>query len=428
MKKKLYDVLIVGAGMSGLSAALVAKEQGLSYKVIDARNRIGGRVYSQKLRSGLVIERGGEWIGKSHKELLTFCRKYNIPLEKHQYKDARYFFNTGKEFKGFEALLTNFETYAKGLRPASIPVNEDWYSFLRERFTEEEMEVIASVYESDYGVHMRYIGARDGHTEFMGGGDTGHLDYHVKGGNIKIIQTLVREIGRKHIKLETEVRAVHDAGDMVVVETSKGSFYAKKVILTIALPEYREVSVRPALKEKKDVARSITYGNITKAFLSFKGHVPFRKQDFSMLSDTDIPYVFLATQGQSEKRFALCIYAVGPLAKKVHRLRHDVLERKLKAILPKDTFDVDRMELEEIVVQNWGTDRYTKGAYCHYGPGKHDEVRKAFGVPHGNIYFAGAYLGNFSGYMNGAFQSGRDTMRLIVKEQKRSRRTESIRS
>lgn len=187
------------------------------------------------------------------------------------------------------------------------------------------------------------------------------------------------------------------------------------MLLTIALPEYKEIEVRPALKEKKAVARSVTYGNITKAFLSFKGHVPLKKQNFSMFTETDIPHVFLASQGQSEKRFALCIYAIGPLAKKVHRMRHDVLEKKLRKVLPSDTFPLDTMTLEEVVVQNWGTDKYTKGAYCHFGPGKHERVKESFGKPHGNIYFAGAYLGELSGYMNGAFQSGRDTMRQIVR-------------
>jgi monoamine oxidase len=415
MKKKIYDVVIVGAGMSGLSAAYEAKQKGLSYIVLDARDRLGGRVYSHKLKSGLVIERGGEWLGKTHKELLAFCKKHAIKLEPHRYKHSRYFLKDGTEFASFEDLLGEFEAYVKNLKLQSIPVDEDWYSFLKDKYSEQEMKMIASVYGTDYGTHMRYVGARDAFTELVQGGDTDHLDYHVVGGNLRIIETMVKEVQKKNVKLSTEVKTINDHGDDVEVTTTKGVFYGKKVLLTVALPEIKELEIKPALKEKKDIARSVRYGDITKAFVSFKGNLSLKKQGFSMLTETDMPYVFLATQGQSEKRFALCVYAIGPLAKKVHHMRHDVLAKKLKAVLPRDTFNVEALELEEVVVQNWGTDRYTKGAYCYYGPGKHERVRAAFGEPHGNLHFAGAYLGHMSGYMNGAFQSGRDTMREIAK-------------
>jgi monoamine oxidase len=419
MKKKVYDVIIVGAGVAGLSAGLIAKEKGLIYKILDARDRIGGRVYSHKLKNGLVIERGGEWLGKTHKEILGFCKKYGVELEPHRYKNARYFTKEGDEFASFRELLGEFEEKVEKLRVEDIPTKVDWYDFWQEKFSEAEMRVIANVYGSDYGTHMRYVAARNAFTELTLGGNNDHLDYHVKGGNTKMIDAMAKVVGRKNIDLETEVSEIHEVGGEVVLDTKKGQYIGKHVLLTVALPEFKELVIKPSLKEKKDVARSVRYGDITKAFLSFKGNLPLKKQGFSMHTETDLPYIYVATQGQSENKFALCVYAVGALARKVHKMKPETLAKKVLAVLPPDTFPVSEMKLEEVVVQNWGTDKYTKGAYCHYGPGKLAEVKKAFGSPHGNIYFAGAYLGEFSGYMNGAFQSGRDAMQQIVKESKK---------
>jgi monoamine oxidase len=416
MKKKVYDVVIIGAGVAGLSAALVAKEKGLTYKILDARNRIGGRVYSHKLKNGLVVERGGEWLGKTHTEILGFCKKYGVQLEPHRYKNPRYFTKEGDEFASFREVLAEFEERVEKLHIEDIPAEIDWYDFWQEKFSEEEMRVIANVYGSDYGTHMRYVAARNAFTELTLGGNNDHLDYHVKGGNTKMIEAMVKVIGRKSIDLETEVTAVHETPGEVRIDTRTEIYHGKKVLLTVALPEFKELVIKPSLKEKKEVARSVHYGDITKAFLSFKGNLPIKKQGFSMHTETELPYIYVATQGQSEKKFALCVYAVGALAKKVHKMKPEVLAKKVLALLPRDTFPVSEMVLEDMVVQNWGTDKYTRGAYCHYGPGRLAEVQKAFGTRHGNIYFAGAYLGQFSGYMNGAFQSGQDVMRQMVKE------------
>lgn len=413
--KKIYDVIIVGAGVSGLSAALVAKEKGLSYKILDARDRIGGRVFSHKLKNGLVIERGGEWLGKTHKEILGFCKKYEIKLEQHRYKNSRYYQSDGTEYRDFDKLMTRFDEAVAKLKVENIPAKEDWYDFWQNTFSEEEMKVIAQVYEGDFGTHMRYVAARNAYTELILGGGNDHMDYHVVGGNSKIVETLVKLVGKKNIELSAEVTDIKDKEGVVTVETKAKTFEAKKVLLTVALPEFREIDILPALKEKKDVARSVTYGDITKAFVSFKGNLPLKKQSFSMHTETDLPYIYVASQGQSEKRFALGIYAVGPHAKKVHKMKPETLAKKVLALLPKDIFPVETLVLEDVLVQNWGTDRYTKGAYCHYGPGKYNEVVDSFGTAHGNIHFAGAYLGQFSGYINGAFQSGRDVMKQLIK-------------
>ena len=59
----MFDVLVIGAGLSGLQAAYTAQQSGLSTVVIEARNRVGGKIWSVPLASGRgYAELGGAWI------------------------------------------------------------------------------------------------------------------------------------------------------------------------------------------------------------------------------------------------------------------------------------------------------------------------------------------------------------------------------
>lgn len=60
------DVVVVGAGLSGLVAARQLRKQGLRVQILEARNRTGGRMIRQTTRTGAVIDLGGQWGGDTH--------------------------------------------------------------------------------------------------------------------------------------------------------------------------------------------------------------------------------------------------------------------------------------------------------------------------------------------------------------------------
>ncbi len=88
--------VIIGAGFSGLAAAYKLKNAGWNVTVLEARDRIGGRVFSHSLpqNKNLVCELGAEWVGESHERLKALCADFKIPLQKHQFDD--YLMQNGK--------------------------------------------------------------------------------------------------------------------------------------------------------------------------------------------------------------------------------------------------------------------------------------------------------------------------------------------
>ena len=82
------DVVVIGAGAAGLAAAAELSAARRRFVVLEARDRIGGRVFSHKdQQTGLVCELGAEWVGESHERIKALCREFNIPLQRHQFED-----------------------------------------------------------------------------------------------------------------------------------------------------------------------------------------------------------------------------------------------------------------------------------------------------------------------------------------------------
>ena len=88
--------VIIGAGFAGLAAAYKLKNAGWNVTVLEARDRIGGRVFSYSFarNPNLVCELGAEWVGESHERVKALCKDFSIPLQKHQFED--YLLQNGK--------------------------------------------------------------------------------------------------------------------------------------------------------------------------------------------------------------------------------------------------------------------------------------------------------------------------------------------
>src|SRR5215210_1629183 len=73
-------VIVVGAGLAGLTAAFELSRRGVAATVVEARNRVGGRVWSRRLDNGAIVEMGAEWIMPGDDALRELCRSLSIVL------------------------------------------------------------------------------------------------------------------------------------------------------------------------------------------------------------------------------------------------------------------------------------------------------------------------------------------------------------
>src|ERR1017187_9508209 len=85
LPRRPHSCIVLGAGLAGLAAAHRLTEKGWNVTVVEAHERIGGRVFSHQFDEdrSLVCELGGEWIGKDHEEMVRLCRFFGLRKMQH---------------------------------------------------------------------------------------------------------------------------------------------------------------------------------------------------------------------------------------------------------------------------------------------------------------------------------------------------------
>src|SRR6201996_7957020 len=81
------DYCVVGAGFAGLTAALRLKQAGRSVMLLEARDRVGGRTYTEIRADGVWVDRGGAWVGPGQDRIYALMKEFGVPEYK-QYNDG----------------------------------------------------------------------------------------------------------------------------------------------------------------------------------------------------------------------------------------------------------------------------------------------------------------------------------------------------
>jgi monoamine oxidase len=435
---------VIGAGLSGLSAAHLLTKEGWEVTILEAQPFTNGRVYSFRFLQapGLVCELGGEWIGKDHEEMIALCKELKLKTIPHQFDF--FFFEKGHKKKTYKVGQSPFSRRArkayKELQDASkhwtpaeqeILDRKDWWTILRDRgYSEQDLLHRDLMDSTDFGESIRQSGGYSAAAEYFDSDSSDEMDRKIVGGNEELPKALAKEIKRRKGKIFTSHRvwAIEqlDSQDGVIVRTTgqRALFRAKYCICTAPARTLTKIQFHPALPDDQwDSAKQLQYARIMKtAILCDTRFWKKRFKRFSCFTDTTSDFLFDATLGQKEpigpdgkkdKRGILCSYAIGDKADDLNSYTKSHLIARLHENI-QDIFPGVEFRILDIKRQAWQSNKYTQGAYGFYRPGQWFTVREILARPFGRVYFAGEHIADDQGFMEGAVDTGQAAARAIL--------------
>ena len=433
-QRRSKSCVIIGAGLAGLAAGFKLKNAGWKVIVLEARDRIGGRVFSHKdVETGLVCELGAEWVGESHERIKALCREFRIPLQKHQFED--FLLRDGRVYRpgewsfspkakqAFEKMIAGYEklTQAHKTRLDSV----DWWNHLEAiGFTPDDLRLRDLMDSTDFGESIRHVSAFAALAEYAESSPKNEMDYKMTGGNSSLVEAFVKRIGSENIRTTKTVVSIHQSKGRSTVTTADPShletaalpevYTADAVICTIPIQSLLKIKFDPPLPTaQRRAAEQLVYSRICKNSVVYTDRF-WKEENFSMVSDTASHFYFHSTQSQPRREGILTAYAIG---EKADVLSSQSDERRMRIVagdlmpLHRDAPDKAR----RIISYAWQRDPFTDGAYALYKPGQWFGIRPILARPHGKVLFAGEHIADWQGFMEGAIETGEAAAAALIK-------------
>jgi monoamine oxidase len=424
------SVIVVGAGLAGLTAAAELLARGTDVTVLEARGRVGGRTYGVQVAPGQWADGGGAYLGDRHTQLTSMIRQHGLATTATTMTgSSRFAFGDGPEsatgrfpplnavalgdlFDRLYETITPVRTDAPWLTPDAQRLDRltgaDWLGdvhdharrffplFLGEMMAADpaEVSVLHMAFYLKSGGGIRYLNA------FEGGAQAARVD----GGAHQLCEVLAADLGDR-VHLNQPVRSIGQDRDRVTARTDEAVHEASALVVAVPPLLADAIEFRPALPVRR-ATRATGQGCAIKVHLVYPEPL-WRDRGLSGWSvSADGPLLSTVDDSPPGGVGVLTGFVTGRPAREFARL--DGPARR-KAVLTQ----VARLfpGLPEPIgfhVTDWISEPYSHGCYASlFGPGDWLTLGPHLSVPHGRVHWAGTEISTeFFGLMEGAVRSG----------------------
>lgn len=429
------DVIIVGAGVAGLALARALGRANRTVRVLEARDRVGGRTLSQAI-DGATFDVGGQWMGTTHARLARLTEELGAPTFPQYAKGARVMEVGGRvsTYTGtipklsplnlvqLQLALSVVKRLEGRIDPARPLANEDARALdatsveaLAGRWLKSDAtrSLFAAAARVVFGAEPRDVSALYFLTYARAGGGFEALVESEKGaqatryvhGAQSLSIAMAQELGDR-VVLDAPVRAIAQDERGVTLTTAKGSFSARFAALAMPPSLWTKIDFSPDLPVLADqLAHRSPMGATVKCLATYDR--PFwRAKGLSGEAVCDRGPVSVTFDATSGDRAALVAFVVGQDARTWSaRAPEDRRSEVLRAFAR--LFGDEALSPRVYHDHDWSTERWTRGCpVAALGPGVLTSCEEARRAPFGRIHVAGTESAReHVGYLEGALES-----------------------
>jgi monoamine oxidase len=433
------DVIVLGAGASGLNAAWLLEQQGLKVLVLEGRKRVGGRVLTLLDQPG-VAEMGFNSMAAGYGRGIDAAKRAGVELydvAPRYMKDPRQQLIIGNQTLTREAWKTSplnplpeaykgmmpwevvpvvfsknnpLKDWSDWIAPESAPLDISVHAFLKARGLNDA--AVRLVFDSApyYGSNAYDSSAltyeyNDGWIKAQTGQSRASLA--VRGGNQKLTDGMAKLL-KGDLLLDKEVVGIVCDSSAATVTCRDGTSYrAKRVVCSLPFSTLRNIAIEPGLSgPQAEAVASLPYQPISIAFLTVRE--PFWEKDglpSSIWSDGPLGAVLAQRYGASEDEVTgLSVMARGKLAYYWDRQGREAalaaVVENLARLRP-----ASKGLVAGAAYHSWAMEPFNGGDWAYFAPGQITRFGREMALPAGRLHFCGEHTATANRGIEGAFES-----------------------
>lgn len=432
------DVAVVGAGLAGLVAARRLRDADLSVRLLEARDRVGGRLLNAPIGDGAVVEVGGQWVGPTQDRVLALLDELGIGKFP-TYDEGESVLELGGKTRRYAGTIPRvgplvladiaiarfrLQRLAKRVdpeRPWAAPgeLDEatlaDWLA--RGMRTTAAREMLRVAGRTIWGaepeelslLHALFYLRSAGGLDVLLDVDDGAQQWRIEGGSQRVAEAIAEDLGGiLRLGAVVEGIAIGDGGVEIAVRDGD-VVRAKRAIVSVPAPLRGRILVEPALPEvSKRVAKEVRFGRLIKCAAVYER--PFwRDAGLSGEALSDIgPTTLTFDNSPPDGKPGVLLGFVGGADAEPHARLDEAGRRDRVLACFARLFGEGALEPRRYVEQDWGAEEWSGGGPTFVlAPGAWSAAGPGLREPVGPIHWAGTETASrWAGFMDGAVRSG----------------------
>jgi monoamine oxidase len=438
-EKNICDVIVVGAGFAGLTTAYELISQGKTVKVLEARERVGGRVYTKQIDADTYVDLGGQWIGPTQDRVYKLANKLGVKTFTSYNSGTHSLIIKGqvRRYKGlipridpFSLLNLDYTIKKLNRLSKSISLEKPWESPNAQAFDSQTLATFLdkNIYfssarkildiglETVFACNASEISLLHALFYIKSGVDIEHL-FNMEGGAqqdrfIGGAQTLANRLAEKLgdiVMLSSPVKRIEQSENKVLVMGDNFQYQTKKVVIALPPALANRIAYFPLLpREREQLTQRVPMGFVVKCYAIYEK--PFwRDSQFSGLGVSESGYLQATFDASpyDAKQGILLGFSIADRGRAFMKLSS---EKRKESVLKSfsDYFGSKALSPIHYLDHCWADEEWSRGCYVGFmPPGVWTNYGESLTKPVGNIHWAGTETSPvWNGYIDGAIYSG----------------------